>query len=260
MTRREAAEKIFNYIKENKFTPINIEYGNCYFIFDKGDDGVVHFNIKGLHGWKFAMWIETDAEKLKNDNGNDYPAVQFFCQHSLNIDKFKPSRSFFLVEFGLNAIQQDDPDEFYEIRDILLTIKRHPFVAFSMDHHESQYYYYSYIGCYLSQKSYRIRKAIRDWWKDMWVRIWHDSKVWFIKRYNVVKTIELIDLNHDGWACYPRYNMKIHFKKISDDEETQEIAEIKVLDRFFHKNWYKNMDLILTRDGVERAYSYTIKK
>lgn len=259
MTRREAAEKIFNYIKENKFKPTNIEYGNCYFIFDKGTDGVVHFNIKGLHGWKFAMWIETDAEKLKNDSGKDYPAVQFFCQHSLNIDKFKPSRSFFLVEFSLNAIEEDDPYELYEVRDILLTIKRHPFVAFSMDHCESQYYYHSYIRCYLGQKFYRVSQAIRKWWKDTWVRIWHGSKVWFIEKHKVVDTVELRDSNHDGWECYPRYDMKIHFRKISDDEQEQEKAEIKMLDRFFRKNYYKNMDLILTRDGIDHPYSYTIK-
>ena len=47
MTRREATEKVFDYIRKNKFKPINIQYGNGYFIFDKGEDGVVHFNIKG---------------------------------------------------------------------------------------------------------------------------------------------------------------------------------------------------------------------
>ena len=68
MTRREAAEKVFNYIRENKFEPTNIQYGDGYFIFDMGADGVVHFKIKGLHGWKFAMWIETDVEKLKRES------------------------------------------------------------------------------------------------------------------------------------------------------------------------------------------------
>ena len=63
MTRREAAEKVFSYIRKNNFEPINIQYGNGYFIFDKGEDGVVHFNIKGLHGWKFAMRINTNEDK-----------------------------------------------------------------------------------------------------------------------------------------------------------------------------------------------------
>lgn len=259
MTRREAAEKIFNYIKEKKFTPTNIEYGNCYFIFDKGTDGVVHFNIKGLHGWKFAMWIETDAEKLKHDGYPDYPAVQFFCQHELNIDKFKPSRSFFSADISLQYIEDKDSWYLYKINDILRMIKRHPYVAFAMDYSETKFYDGSYIRCYLSQKFYRVSQAIRKWWKDTWVRVWHGSKVWFIKKYKVVDTVELRDHNHDGWECYPRYDMKIHFRTISDDEQEQEKAEIKMLDRFFRKNYYKNMDLMLTRDGIEHSYSYPIK-
>ena len=48
--------------------------------------------------------------------------------------------------------------------------------------------------------------------------------------------------------------MRIHFKKISDNEDEQEKAEIKMLDRWFHKNRYDNIDLELTRDGIEGRY------
>lgn len=257
MTRREAAEKIFNHIKENKFTPINIEYGDCYFIFDHGEDGVVHFNIKGLRHWKFGMWINTNAEELKNDDGEDYPAVQFFCRHTLDLDKFKPSRSFFLVKIGLKEIEEDEPWEFYEIKDILQMIKRHPFVAFSMSWHQSNCCDHSYIGFYLRQRLYTAKSKIKEWCKDAWVRVWHGSKIWFIKKYKVVDSVELIDGNGDGWKSYPRYDMKIHFKNISDDEQEQNNAELKMLNVFFRKNHYKNMHLILTREGVEGYYSYS---
>jgi hypothetical protein len=260
MTRRDAGEKIFNYIKENKFTPINIEYGDCYFIFDKGTDGVVHFNIKGLHGWKFAMWIETDADKLKNDNGIDYPAVQFFCQHTLNIDKFKPSRSFFCADISLQYLENEDSWYLYKINDILRMIKRHPYVSFAMDCSEDKFYDGSYLRCYLSQKFYRVSQATKEWCNDAFVRVWHGSKVWFVKKYKVVDSVELIDRNQDGWRTYPRYDMRIHFKKVSDDEQKQDKAEIKMLNVFFRKNGYKNMHLTLTRDGIEHSYSYTIRK
>ena len=256
MTRREAAEKVFRSIKENGFTPINIEYGDGYFIFDMGEDGVVHFNIRGLHGWEFAMWIETDAEKLKREDGKDYPAVRFFCQHTLNIDKFKPSRSFFLEELSLIDMEKEDPYGFYIIRDMLRMIKRHPFVAFSMDYHDDVYHAHSYIRCYLDQKFYRTKQKIKQWIKDAWVRVWHGSKVWFIKRYKVVDSVELIDGNDENWNCIPRYTMRIHFKKISDDEQEQENAEIKMMNTFFNDYYYDNMNLILTRDGIEGCYSY----
>lgn len=256
MTRHEAAEKIFNYIRENKFKPINIQYGNGYFIFDMGNDGVVHFNIKGLHGWKFAMWIETDPEKLKKEDDKEYPAIQFFCQHELNIDKFKPSRSFFLEKFNLKDIESDDCFGFYDIRDMLQMIKRHPFVAFTMDACDDKYYNKSYILYYLDMKTYRIKQGIKEWWKDTYVKIWHGSKVWFINKYNVVDSARLFDKNNYDWKVSPRYDMQIHFKVISDDEEKQQKAEINMLDRWFHKNYYDNMHLELTRDGIEGRYSY----
>lgn len=253
MTRREAAEKIFNYIKECKFKPKNIQYGNGYFIFDMGDDGVVHFDIKGLNGWKFAMWIETDEEKLKNESGKDYAAIQFFCQHKENIDKFKPSRSFFLEKLSLNDIENE---YFYGIREILQMIKRHPFVSFTMDCYDDHFYHKSYVLCYMSHKIYNIKRTIKEWWNDAWVRIWQGSKTWFIKRYKVVDSVKLVDKNGDGWEVSPRYDMRIHFKKLFEDEAKQNEAECKVLNRFFRKNHYDNMFIELTRDGIDGMYTY----
>ena len=259
MLRRKAAEKVFDYIRKNKFKPINIQYGNGYFIFDKGEDGVVHFNIKGLYGWKFAMWINTNEEELKNDNGKDYPAIQFFCQHKLNIDKFKPSRSFFLEKYSLEDIKTDNDLVLYRIIEMLKMIKRHPFIAFIMDCYEDGYYNRSYILCYLNMKVYRIKKSIKEWWKDTCVKIWHGSKVWFVNRYKVVDKAELIDKNDNCWKISPRYDMRIHFKVVSEDENEQQIAEIKMLGTWFRKNYYDNMHLELTRDGIEGRYSYQIK-
>lgn len=259
MTRREAAEKVFDYIRKNKFKPINIKYGNGYFIFDKGEDGVVHFNIKGLHGWKFAMWINTNEEELKNENGKDYPAIQFFCQHKLNIDKFKPSRSFFLEEYSLKDIDSDFDGVFWNIKNMLQMIKRHPFVAFTMDCCEDSCYNKSYILCYLDMKIYRIKRKIKEWWEDTWVKIWHGSKVWFVNRYKVVDKAELIDKNDGYWKISPRYDMRIHFKVISEDENEQQMAEINMLDTWFRKNYYGNMNLELTRDGIKGRYSYQMK-
>lgn len=264
MTRREAAEKVFQYIRENKFEPINIQYGDGYFIFDMGTDGVVHFNIKGLHGWEFAMWIETDAEELKREenrkDGKDYPAIQFFCQHELNIDKFKPSRSFHLVEISLEDIESNNNWMFYEIKDMLQMIKRHPLIAFTMDAEQDRYCNHSYLKCYLDMKSYRTKQRIKEWWNDTWTKIWHSSKVWFVNRYKVVDKAEFVDKNDNDWKIYPRYDMRIHFKKISDDEDVQETAEIRMLDFWFHKNSYNNMSLDLRRDGIEGTYCYPMSK
>lgn len=161
MTRQEAAEKVFDYIRKIKFDPINIEYGDGYFIFDKGQDGVVRFNIKGLYGWKFGMWVETDPEKLKRENGKNHPAIQFFCQHNLNIDKFKPSRSFHFAELSLEDVVRGW--KFYQIEDVLQMIKRHPLIAFAMDAKEYKYCSESYLKFYLRAKIYDVKEKIKEW-------------------------------------------------------------------------------------------------
>lgn len=258
MTRREAANVIFDYIKDSGFIPANIQYGDGYFIFDMGEDGVVHFRIKGLHDWKFAMWIETDPEKL-NGEKKEYPCVQFFCQHTLNIDKFKPSRSHFCIDYLLNDIQTDSW-RLYEIADLLRMIKRHPLVAFTMDACGSQYYNKSYLMCYIKAKLYNCKDKSRRWLREFWTRVWHGSKVWFVNRYKVVDKAEFIDKNDENWVVYPRYDMCIHFKKISDDEDIQQKAELRILNFWFRRNYYSCMHLYLSRDGVDGTYSYTKHK
>ncbi len=79
-----------------------------------------------------------------------------------------------------------------------------------------------------------------------------------MNKYKVVDNIKLVDKNDKDWKIYPRYDMRIHFKSIFANEEEQQKAEIKVLDRWFHKNYYNNMDLELTRDGIDCIYEYQI--
>lgn len=261
MTRRDTAEKIFQYIRDNKYEPINIQYGNGYFMFDMGEDSVVHFNIKGLHGWEFAMWVETNPDKLKIENSKERPAIQFFCQHRLNIDKFKPSRSFFLEEFSLDDIKSYDTWVSLCIRNMFQMIKRHPFISFTMDGREDKFYNKSYIGYYLDRKIYKIKSNIKEWCNNIWIKVWHGSKLWLINRYKVVGTAKLIDQNSDdGWEVSPRYEIRIHFRQISDNEDEQCDAETKMLNRWFHKNDYNNMGLSLTRDGIESPYRYQMSK
>lgn len=255
MTRRDAANKIFEYIKKCNMNPINIKYGDGYFIFVMGDDSIVHFNIKGLCGWKFAMWIETDKETLKNngESNNEYPSIRFFCQHRLNIDRFKPTRSFFLAEYALKDIAENN---FYEIEDMIMMIKGHPFISFAMDLYDSKYYSKSYFLLYLRRKFYDIKENIEEWWKDAKTRMWHGSKVWFIKKYKIVEHVKLIDGKSEGFIIYPRYTMSIHFKKIFEDEKLQQEKELRILNNWFHRNWYENMDLSISGGEGDEEYFY----
>lgn len=266
MTRREAAEKVFTFLKDDGFKPTDIKYTNGYYIFDMGKDSVVHFNIKGLHGWWFAMWLETDPEKLKGEKGEKYPTIQFFCQHKLNVDKFKPSTSFFKKEYYLEDIEDSKNVKtgkdlfwiFFQIENIVKMIKRHPFVSFAMDLRKDECCLKSYIAVYIKRVIYNTKQNLEEWSRDKWTKIWHGSKVWFVNKHKVIDTIKLID--HDaednGWKTYPRYEMQIHFKKVSDNEDEQNKTEINLLNKWFSKRYYKNMNIALTREGEEGGYTY----
>lgn len=253
MTNKEASEKIFTYLRDNHFEPININYKNSYFVFDMGENSVVSFSIKGLHNWQFGMWVDTN----ENNNGDEKtPVVQFFCQHTLNIDKFKPSRSFFLQEFELSEVKSNNP-WLYPLLPMLKTIKNHPFVSFAMDGYGGQYYEGSYFLYYLRERAYNIQEFIKNWWKNFSTKLWHGSKIWFLKRYNIVNNVILYDY---GTNTSPRYEMRIHFNKISNDIYEQEDVEIKMLDKWFTKNYYSNMSLALTREGRDGRYLYRLSK
>lgn len=86
LSKTKIKEACFQCLKENGFTVTDVEIGNGYFIFDLGQNSVVHFKIKEIPYWKFGLWIIKDTEK------NEY-TVQFFGDKIDWIDKFKPSRS-----------------------------------------------------------------------------------------------------------------------------------------------------------------------
>ena len=249
MTRRELSEKVFTYIKENGFVPYDIQYENGYFIFDMGEDGVVHFKVKGLHGWKFAMWINTNAEELKNENGEDYSALQFFCQHEQNIDKFKPSRSYFCERYSLEEVDDESTFWFYNIRDMLKHIKYHPLFSFCQDLYQDKYVFKrSCLLEYLDVCWYNARHDIKEWLEQIPVYWWTRFKVALCKNCKIVKSIEIIDRNTDEWITTPRYDCHITFNRLYYNDK-QDDAECKWLNFWFRKSHWSQMSILLLRDG-----------
>ena len=252
MTRKQAAEKIFKFIESIGFKVRDIKYGDGYFIFDKGEDSVVHFRIKGLRGWLFGMWIDTNPDKLKKDFG-EYPAVQLFCQHKDNIDKFKPSRSYFLIKLSLSDIADEDYiyGE-YEIKQMLGMIKRHPVMSYVMDRiFYEKYFGHHYIPTYIKGKFQTKKYAIRQWCEDWVPYCWTKTKMLIIKKNRIVEKVSLFDHNCEGWICSPRFKLRIFFKENSTDED-----EVKFLDRWFKKDDYWNLRVEYGRVGVKGCYVY----
>ena len=256
ITRKQAAEGVFRFIKEIGYKVYDINYGDGYFIFDMGQDSVVHFKIKGLRGWQFAMWIETDPEELKQES-EVRPAVQLFCQHKDNIDKFKPSRSHFLIELSL----EDTTDEEYicgeyEIEQMLGMIKRHPLMAYVMD----EYGYGKYFDCYFiptytKAKLQTWKYKFQEWCEDWIPYVWTKAKMLIIKRNRIIESMKLIDGDGDGWKSYPRFELQILFKENSTDED-----EVKFLNRWFKRDDYWNLRVDYGRVGLEPYRYERVKK
>ena len=91
---KEVSQAWFKHIKEEfGYDVHNVEYGNGYFIFERGENSVVHFNIKQAPKFKFAIWFDYPQNEKQF-----YGEWQVFAQVEENIDKFKPSRSPLLVK------------------------------------------------------------------------------------------------------------------------------------------------------------------
>lgn len=235
---RKLANKIFAFIQDAGYTPINIEYGDYYFIMDMGKDGICHFQIKELRSWKFGMWIDSTAT-------GSSPQVQLFCQHKLNIDKFKPGRSCFCINFSYKYMMNDDAygcGPFVDLVHTLQMIKRHPFISFDHDCMGSFYFTSrSAMLTFLYAIYCEIHKRTMQFFQDWPTFLWTHVKMWFLRRYKVVDSVELIDGNDTDIVSYPRWTLRIQFKKVSNFEDEQECAQYRVLYRWFHKYYYNNL-------------------
>lgn len=256
MERYDVAQKVFDYMESNGFKAYNIKRGDGYFVFDMGEDSVIHFKVKGIHGWLFAMWININEEELHNENGEDYPALQFFCQPELTIDKFKPSRSYFCEKYSYDDVVDDYDSTFYAIVHMLKHIKYHPFIAFCNEWEDDRYLIRRFIvGAYLKALYYESRYRSRKWFEQIPVYYWTKFKAMCCKLYEVVDHIEIVDENKNGFVCSPRYDCTIHFKSLYD-EEKQELHELKVINTWFKKNRWNAMYISCARDDKKRYWYF----
>ena len=191
--QRNWTKKIFfGTLEANGFHPIDVEFGNGYFIFEHGKDMVVHFHIKELKGWKFGIWWNTDGEK----------EFDFFTQYERDIDKFKPSASTLKIE----DCELDDWNMKF-VMQVCRFIKKHPYRAWAIDQtwKNDIWEWDDLKGCF--------RVYWKTWWKDSVLYPFLHERL-RKKYYKIIDQIfdeaelinaKMVDLNKDGWISYPRY-------------------------------------------------------
>lgn len=98
---KEATEKLFEAMNETltdmeecPFTFEDVQYVSGYFIFEFGDNKVVHFHVKEIPGWLFGIWWGEPV--LEHDEDKELQikvSYEMFAQYENNINKFKPAAS-----------------------------------------------------------------------------------------------------------------------------------------------------------------------
>lgn len=126
----------------------DIKYGNSYFVYDLGEDGVVEFKIKGCRGWLFRIWFSF------KENSDDIEGLVCFCRHKDDTIKFKPANSVIKVEF-----ENEESLEFNygEIAEMIMYVKKHHWVAYLQSFFESMIVsdgYLTYLRIRLQVKKY----------------------------------------------------------------------------------------------------------
>lgn len=114
-------------------TSKNLIKTNGYYLWDFGDDSVIHIEFNQIKNWIFGLWIVYD------ENVSDKISISFFGDKKNWIDKFKPTTSSISHEVTLNIDDIKDIDNytwdlFYPIeKELNGLIKRRLFWEFFID-------------------------------------------------------------------------------------------------------------------------------
>lgn len=114
-----------NFIN-NKFHIIKRKFYDSYFIFDMEENSIMHFEIAEIPNYLFGAWLGYDKEK-------DKIYIDFFCQHKLYIDKFKPSRGDFNIRVYIGKKDRDIEYKniyFYELENMINFMYKHEALFF----------------------------------------------------------------------------------------------------------------------------------
>lgn len=256
---REIAEIIFDAIRKMGYKPYNIDYGDGYFIFDMGQDSVVHFRLKGVwKHWKFGMWVSSeylDEKYREEEKGRTYDeryeVVQLFAQYDTQIDKFKPSRSALCVKYYASEwnkhIDGTYKSPWWKIEKMLGMMKRHPLMCYAEFCGEYTWYYNgSFLAEFIKYESKDKISKIRESINTAFWLPYTKLKIFLSQKSNVIDTIELYDFEKEnpGWRADYKYQVRITFSEDATDEQM-----CKWLNFWFKKDKY----------GKSKTFEYVIE-
>ena len=197
----ELTRQLFEHLKSQNYTITTEQYGDGYFIFDYGPNTVVHFRLKETPGWLYGIWwsFKINKEGIINLVG------EFFAQYEEEIDKFKPSASYYGCDM-LSLVTADGSIclEEGEVVSIIDFIRNHPYRAWNG--HISFNDKISGIRAWLNyQKCQRHLRKGKRLEKNLYKDLCKFAKI----ASKLLKYTNNITVEDYGEGIYPRYFFKL---------------------------------------------------
>lgn len=222
--------QLFEHLKSQNYTIATEDYGSGYFIFDYGPNTIIHFRLKETPGWLYGVWWSFKVNK----EGIISIVGEFFAQYEEEIDKFKPSASYYGCDM-LSLVAADGSIclEEGEVISIIDFIRNHPYRAWNG--HISFNDKISGIRAWLNyQKRQRHLRKGKRLEKNLYKDLCKFAKI----ASKLLKYTNNIIVEDYGEGIYPRY----FFKLITTPDEGFK-------EKGYYELWEKN-------DAIGQLYSH----
>lgn len=222
--------QLFEHLKSQNYTIATEDYGSGYFIFDYGPNTVIHFRLKETPGWLYGVWWSFKVNK----EGIISIVGEFFAQYEEEIDKFKPSASYYA--YDMEVLMAADGSVCLEEGEVVLVInfiRDHPYRAWNG--HISFNDKISGIRAWLNyQKRQRHLRKGKRLEKNLYKDLCKFAKI----ASKLLKYTNNITVEDYGEGIYPRY----FFQLIATPDEGFK-------EKGYYELWEKN-------DTIGQLYSH----
>ena len=245
---------IFDYLSSKNYTVYKIE----------GTSGYYSFKIRQInHHWRFGIWLYDKKDKMvpenkcncesciKNMETKEFLVAQVFAQYDKDIDKFKPSRSYYNTQITFNDLEKWDKDRgleynfLYELKDMIDEIKKYPFVARA---HSYNSYNNNHINTFEALKicfkiDYNnIKEKFLNWKKH---KIMLHKLRWYKLTGKIIK-YSIKDRNTKDYIVFPRWAIKVLAKSKYADEVDNALEKLSTKQFQYFEDGY---DIYTEDDG-----------
>jgi hypothetical protein len=206
LSNKEIREKVFKVFNDYGYTVENTKVGNGYYLFDLGEESVVHFHIKGCKRWLFGLWIFDST-------------IYLFGEHEDHIDKFKPTQTVLSEKI-------EGPELESKIEDLVWSIIYNKIQVIHSSNlaGKIKFYYHGYEGL--------LKWLLSQWW---FYRIEYPFKNW-LKYYgnkyvciiicfilNLVYHKRLSATYEKTEFYYPTYELYLNYKENTNDDDIYKV-------------------------------------